>query len=251
MTNKPLPRGQYDSVYGQELIDASDTGEAEPVALPTDEEMREGFREYDWSVSGAKNQTPWQLWRDGAHWANRRIINAATPAAPGEVTDAQIIEWAIEEQFLLFCDEEDVVQIVRSAFQKWAGLAALSNPAPVAAPAQSEVEALTRLNATLGLKEADATIAMSNADVRIRRLMAEAAPAPASEAVAQSGHAVIEAALLEAAKNDPSNSPIGLWGTAAVAFQMGLAAAYQHALEMIPTPGDSADAPVQQAGEAK
>ena len=40
-----------------------------------------------------------------------------------EITDEQIIEWAIEEQFLLFCDEEDVIQIVRSAFQKWPTLA--------------------------------------------------------------------------------------------------------------------------------
>jgi hypothetical protein len=54
---------------------------AEPVALPTDEEMREGFREYDWSVSGAKNQTPWQLWRDGVYWGNRQIIKAAPGAA--------------------------------------------------------------------------------------------------------------------------------------------------------------------------
>ena len=56
---------------------------------------------------------------------------AAIPAAPSEVTDAQIIEWAIEEQFLLFCDEEDVIQIVRSAFQKWPTLAALTQPTTV------------------------------------------------------------------------------------------------------------------------
>ncbi|WP_418122299.1 hypothetical protein [Variovorax sp. 160MFSha2.1] len=49
--------------------------------LPNEEQMREGFREYDWNVYGAKNQTPWQLWRDGAFWANRFVIAAAPSAA--------------------------------------------------------------------------------------------------------------------------------------------------------------------------
>jgi hypothetical protein len=66
---------------GRASLSTSKQAGAEPVALPTDEEMREGFREYDWSVSGAKNQTPWQLWRDGVYWGNRQIIKAAPGAA--------------------------------------------------------------------------------------------------------------------------------------------------------------------------
>jgi hypothetical protein len=48
------------------------------------------------------------------------------------------------------------------------------------------------------------------------------------------GHEVIEAALLKASKYDHNNSPFGMEPTQGVAYQMGLAAAYMHALEMIP-----------------
>lgn len=50
------------------------------------------------------------------------------------------------------------------------------------------------------------------------------------------GHQVIENALAQALKKDPAHSPFPMTGDTAVAYQMGLAAAYQHALEMIPDP---------------
>lgn len=50
----------------------------------------------------------------------------------------------------------------------------------------------------------------------------------------RTGHQVIEDALQQAATNNAANSPFPMVGDAAIAFQKGLAAAYQHALEMIP-----------------
>jgi len=167
---------------------------------------------------------------------------AATPAAPGEVTDAQIVQ--LRRETMLEAHQPRASDL---AFAR--ALLALSNPAPVAAPAPFVSDEKIRDAYNAAQEQAlKCGQGFSHACMQgFRAVLALAAPAPASEAVAQSGHAVIEAALLKAAKNDPSNSPIGLWGAAAVAYQMGLAAAYQHALEMIPTPGDSADAPVQQA----
>jgi len=52
----------------------------------------------------------------------------------------------------------------------------------------------------------------------------------------KTGHQIIEEALTEAAKLDPMNSPVFLDGDPGVAYQMGLAAGYLHALEMIPDP---------------
>lgn len=147
---------------------------------------------------------------------------AATPAAPGEVM----------QEFASQARANPGVAIAVPASVAGEFRAALSNPAPVAAPAQSEVEALARLNATLGLTEADATIAMSNANVRIRRLMAEAAPAPASEAVAKW-------------IDDPHDIEQGMMLNPAWLKLHGLTA--QEAVAT-PTPGDSAAAPVQQAG---
>lgn len=40
-------------------------------------------------------------------------IQAAAP------TDAEILAWAGEEQFFLFCDPDEVLDIVRSALQKF------------------------------------------------------------------------------------------------------------------------------------
>lgn len=48
------------------------------------------------------------------------------------------------------------------------------------------------------------------------------------------GHAVIEKALSQALLGDTNNSPAGLLPDVAYGYQQGLAAAYQHALEMIP-----------------
>lgn len=48
------------------------------------------------------------------------------------------------------------------------------------------------------------------------------------------GHEVIEAALAKAAQHDAGNSPAHLSYGEALAYQMGLASAYQHALEMMP-----------------
>lgn len=36
-----------------------------------------------------------------------------------EPTDAQILDWAAEEQFFLFCDEDDLLQIVRAALHRF------------------------------------------------------------------------------------------------------------------------------------
>ncbi|WP_323026648.1 hypothetical protein [Castellaniella sp.] len=36
-----------------------------------------------------------------------------------EPTDAQILAWAAEEQFFLFCDEDDLLQIVRAALHRF------------------------------------------------------------------------------------------------------------------------------------
>ena len=52
----------------------------------------------------------------------------------------------------------------------------------------------------------------------------------------KSGHQIIEEALKVALKAEPVNAPFGMVGEVAVAYQMGMAAAYQHALEMIPEP---------------
>lgn len=50
----------------------------------------------------------------------------------------------------------------------------------------------------------------------------------------RTGHQVIEDALQKAATNNAANSPFPMVGAEAIAFQKGLAAAYLHALEMIP-----------------
>lgn len=52
----------------------------------------------------------------------------------------------------------------------------------------------------------------------------------------KSGHQIIEDALAQAALHDPNHSPFGLTYEQGVAYQMGMAAAYLHALEMIPKP---------------
>lgn len=49
------------------------------------------------------------------------------------------------------------------------------------------------------------------------------------------GHEIIEAALAKASLRDPNNSPCDVGGhSEAIAYQCGLAAAYLHALEMMP-----------------
>lgn len=50
------------------------------------------------------------------------------------------------------------------------------------------------------------------------------------------GHQIIEAALKKASEGNPNNSPIGYTPEEATAYQHGMAAAYLHALEMIPDP---------------
>ena len=34
-------------------------------------------------------------------------------------TDEELIQFAVDEQFLLFCDEEEFVQIAREVLHKW------------------------------------------------------------------------------------------------------------------------------------
>lgn len=45
---------------------------------------------------------------------------AAHVAESREPTDQEIIDWAVSEQFMLFCDEDEVTQIVRAALQHFA-----------------------------------------------------------------------------------------------------------------------------------
>lgn len=47
------------------------------------------------------------------------------------------------------------------------------------------------------------------------------------------GKEIIEEALKEASKGDPNNSPFGMEYYLGMAYQQGMAAAYQHALEMM------------------
>ena len=56
------------------------------------------------------------------------------------------------------------------------------------------------------------------------------------ESAVEVGHEVIEAALAAALKRDPNSAPVGIAPEHAVVYQQGLAAAYQHGLEMIPLP---------------
>lgn len=49
----------------------------------------------------------------------------------------------------------------------------------------------------------------------------------------QTGHEIIEEALLKASQGDWLNSPMGCSYEEGIAYQQGMAAAYQHALEMI------------------
>lgn len=55
------------------------------------------------------------------------------------------------------------------------------------------------------------------------------------------GHEIIEAALKKASEGNHNNSPIGYMPEEGVAYQHGMAAAYQHALEMIPVQEDTTD----------
>lgn len=59
----------------------------------------------------------------------------------------------------------------------------------------------------------------------------------------KTGHQIIEEALAQAEEGNPDNSPFGMFGAAAFAYQSGMAAAYRHALEMIPAPQRSLDNP--------
>jgi hypothetical protein len=169
--------GQAIRDAGKDL--ASTTGEAEP-----DDESEASLIHAEWVRAGSpKDATAFsQGFRIG-----RATPPAATPAAPGEVTDEQI-----GAAFYVWCPYDGKQRNDRELFA--AGYrAALSNPAPVAAPA------------------------------------------PASEAVAE----------VVSKFGDPE-----AFGEREIKVLSDLQKLpYGTKLYATPTPGDSADAPVQQAGE--
>ena len=177
------------------------------------------------------------------------IPSAATPAAPGEVTDAQI---------LAVFDARDGIRegIEQMALRFARRVLALSNPAPVAAPAKSLLRA--------PLKPGDKLVCycppgVCQAPKGFSGPCNRAAPAPASEAVAQIAIDFKQATeLLEMFGGEPCEV------TLRVTKDYGGPGLYAHYTEYpeegaaflgvtdgcaTPTPCDSADAPVQQAGE--
>jgi len=211
---------------------ASHTGEAEPVA------------ERPWP----KKATPEMIaafklhFKEGSMWTDRltRAIKAmleatppaATPAAPGEVFATTMRN--------IFGNEFPTHPNSAGEYPGWsdhwaifqAG-AALSHPAPVAAPAQP----LGYLDA-LGLRlfagsASDHTITLRRAPKDGDVPIYSAAPAPASEAVALNDDLIDQACERHS-----------------IALRAGLTSrkAMKRAIEIFLS-GDSADAPVQQAGE--
>ncbi len=78
-------------------------------------------------------------------------------------------------------------------------------------------------------------LANAKAAAEARDMVSPPQPSTGKAAPAvRSGHDVIEEALRTAVKHDPNNSPFGMSHAQGVAYQMGMATAYQHALEMIP-----------------
>jgi len=69
-----------------------------------------------------------------------------------------------------------------------------------------------------------------------RRAIAATEQAAAQKVEDRSGHEIIEAALAEATDGDPNKAPAGMSHEASCAYLSGMAAAYAHALEMIPAP---------------
>src|SRR5690625_1800869 len=52
------------------------------------------------------------------------VVGIATapesPAVQGEPTDDELLDWAGEEQFFLFCDRDEFLQIARAVMQRYA-----------------------------------------------------------------------------------------------------------------------------------
>lgn len=219
MSNKPLPHGQYDSVYGQELIDASHTGEAEPVKLLA-ATMVEVV-----GTGWAEPLTPRRYLDAGT--VLYATPSAATPAAPGEkVTDGTrwrfAMDWGTKDFAVCYRDGNAWVPIKTNGPID----AALSNPAPVAAPAHPADAANVRADwhklEALGWQRVVCDLCEGD------YMRAYAAPAPASEAVA----------VVEPVSDD------GTTGEAMLLKPLPVGTL----LYATPTPGDSADAPVQRAG---
>lgn len=163
--------------------------------------------------------------------------SAATPAAPGEVTEIKRLQAILASLRQKITDaafgmsgkipsNHHIDILIR---QRDEARAALSHPAPVAAPA-SVPEATEQL--VIALAESKGWLrdyARGVIEDAIDRKHLEAAPAPASEAVAIVGK--------------------GNGGGVGVTYLPALySLPHGTKLYAAPTPGDSADAPVQQAG---
>ena len=64
---------------------------------------------------------------------------------PAEPTDDELLDWAGEEQFFLFCDKDDFLQIARAVMQRYAAPQPTEQqPAPTYWPSLAQCSALGR-----------------------------------------------------------------------------------------------------------
>lgn len=93
-----------------------------------------------------EEQRPLPMW--SRMKAIYKAMLTAAPAVQGEPTDDELLDWAGEEQFFLFCDKDEFLQIARAVMHRYMGRQTAVQGEPVALPpfATKIIEKLRRFD---------------------------------------------------------------------------------------------------------